>query len=292
MISVGARHGRILTCFGLVLLVVAGSVSPARGGETVTLAEAVTEATPPQGGDLIVSDVSSLSALGGAILIEPGSSNEEFVSYAAADPGSDTLIGISRVHPVDHPAGASVEQAQFTDVDLGDVNETVEGFLPPVPDGDETAEGVVDVAVTEGGDGHCSATADEPYIMNPEVIAGGTFTCLHNHDLKLTVRVQIRISGQWHNMGPGVTRTRDNRTTVSAQDSAACIEDKWWYRSKSVGIATVSVGGNDVVHDRDRDYNKSDTRLFCEGPAQSAEEFLAGVEAVRSTRPLFPAWRR
>ncbi|HEV2757528.1 MAG TPA: hypothetical protein VG318_17325 [Actinomycetota bacterium] len=86
---------------------VSGGVSWAQepGG---TLAAAVTAAAVGEAAAVTLDDVSAFAPAGGAAVFEPGSPDQEAFSYASADPATNQLIGLTRVAPAEHDAGAFV----------------------------------------------------------------------------------------------------------------------------------------------------------------------------------------
>jgi hypothetical protein len=101
------------------------------------LKDAITAATPADGGRIKVEFYVDFSSEGGDFVIEPGTANEEIGSYDSIDIVTDELVGVTRPDPKAHSAGMFVQAGT-------DPNEEklADGFV----DGD-TSDLVYDVPV-------------------------------------------------------------------------------------------------------------------------------------------------
>ncbi|MDQ4025558.1 MAG: hypothetical protein M3217_08735 [Actinomycetota bacterium] len=104
-----------------------------------TLTGPVAAASVGEAASVTLDDVTAFSTGGGTAVFEPGSPNQETFSYTSADPDTNQLIGLTRVAPADHQAGA------FVAVTAG-VPAQIEPVAPvtTAPPGADAAESGVD----------------------------------------------------------------------------------------------------------------------------------------------------
>lgn len=101
----------VLTVLGTALPVQAQSESepPSESEASITLGQEMTAEVPATAGRLLLSDVEELDSAG-AILVEPGTENEELVEYESVE--DNTLVNIIRDDPRPHEVGVAVEQSE------------------------------------------------------------------------------------------------------------------------------------------------------------------------------------
>jgi hypothetical protein len=115
------------------------AASPAFAGEKTKVSkttEVMSATSPGDGEELSVESVDAFDPAGGAVVIDPGTVDEETITYSSVDSGTSELVGIERSEAQPHDLGATVEPASVT-ASNGDLNgdeiidEVTRFFLSP-----------------------------------------------------------------------------------------------------------------------------------------------------------------
>lgn len=130
-----------------------------------TLTGPVTAGSVGEAASVALDDVTAFSPGGGTAVFEPGSPDQETFSYTSADPDSNQLIGLTRVAPADHEAGAFVATTAGVAAPVEPVAPVA--TAPPGADATESGEDPVDEVVAACTDASCEGTG-------PDEIVGAT----------------------------------------------------------------------------------------------------------------------
>lgn len=170
------------------------------------------------------------------------------------------------------PDGVNVGDT-LTDLD-GELEYRVERIIGgPQPQHSDVIDNAQDTVLPGGA--HCRVVATDPFVSGAFVGGSAEHQCEHQHlTTTIDVRIWIKISGQWHKIGPEGTGTTANDTSAQADTSTGCVEGSFNYQTRGIGTAT----GVDAPHN---DKGRSGaTRLTCANlvGAISVDEFLRTAE--------------
>ena len=102
---------RLYLCILLSIAVIAqiGPLQTARADDEAHLEQNVTSVSPANGESVAVDSVAGFSSQGGDAIFDPDNAFAEAFTYDGIDLEENTLLGLDRPTPRDHPAGSVVE---------------------------------------------------------------------------------------------------------------------------------------------------------------------------------------
>lgn len=171
-------------------------------------------------------------------------------------------------------AAYGVPPTAVTDeIDLGLVNEEIESSLPPIPDVTDIGEDAVDDTGVLGGG--CTAYAWDPYLSDRAIRGEGEMNCSQPKvHITITVQLQVKISGQWHNFGAGSFAEAFGENDAETFAMNGCIDGTWKYRTKAKGTAE----SDTTVTQTDSDRSAA-TPVKCNVlGAPSVKDFLQSID--------------